>query len=139
MTDIDTADADRPIMEATRAAEEIVDAFSRHDRERYFASFTEDASFIFYTEPRFLGSRADYESLWRSWEDAGFRVEGCSSEDAVTQMVSEAVAVFTHRVRTRLRGATAELCERETIVLHRQPDGRWLAVHEHLSSVPAEE
>jgi ketosteroid isomerase-like protein len=125
--------------EATRAALEIVDAFSRHDRDRYFAAFADDASFIFYTEPRALGSRAEYEALWQSWEDSGFKVESCSSHDGVTHMLGESVAVFTHRVRTRLRGADAELSERETIVLHRQADGRWLAVHEHLSPLPADD
>jgi ketosteroid isomerase-like protein len=128
-----------PESEASRAAQEIVDAFSQHDRERYFAAFAEDSSFIFYTEPRYLGSRAEYVSLWRAWESEGFKVESCSSEDAVTHMVTDTVAVFTHRVRTRVRGAEAELHERETIVLHRQPDGRWLAVHEHLSPLPAED
>jgi ketosteroid isomerase-like protein len=33
-------------------------------------------------------------------------------------------------------GATSVLHERETIVFHRQDDGRWLAVHEHLSAAP---
>lgn len=45
-------------------------------------------------------------------------------------------AVFTHDVRTRVRMPAGEetLHERETIVFAREEDGRWLAVHEHLSA-----
>ena len=45
---------------------------------------------------------------------------------------------MTHRVRTSLAGADDVSCERETIVFRRGADGRWLAVHEHLSLDPEE-
>jgi hypothetical protein len=46
--------------------------------------------------------------------------------------------IFTHSVRTRVRThqGTDELVERETIVFARAGH-RWLAVHEHLSPMPA--
>ncbi len=121
------------LSDAGRAAAEIVDAFARHDRERYFAGFADDATFLFHAAPELLRSRAEYEDQWRSWEAEGFRVVGCRTSDADLRMIADGVAVLTHRVRTRLAGADEELRERETIVLRRESDGRWLGVHEHLS------
>jgi ketosteroid isomerase-like protein len=50
-------------------------------------------------------------------------------------MITDDVAVFTHRVLTIVRDADgeADLVERETIVFRREPAGQWLGVHEHLS------
>jgi SnoaL-like domain len=87
---------------------------------------------------RLLASRAEYETEWADWERSGFQVLGCESSDGRTDRVAPGVVVFTHRVRTRLRDADGEheLHERETIVLRRRPDGRWVGVHEHLSPAP---
>ena len=123
------------VLEAARA---IVDAYGHHDAPRYFASFDPDATFLFYTTPTLLRSRADYEAEWRRWETDGFRVLSCRSIEPEVQGLSEEVSVFTHRVRTRLRDGSGEhdLAERETIVFRRDPSGRWLGVHEHLSPEP---
>ena len=119
------------------AAHALVEAFARHDAAAYFAAFRPDATFCFHTHPEVLGSRAEYEELWRSWEADGFRVLGCVSREQRVQSLGD-VAVFVHRVATRIRtGETEEsLDERETIVFARGDTG-WLAVHEHLSPVPA--
>ena len=122
-----------------RAAEALVSAFGSHDRVAYFASFTPDATFLFHSTPGLLASRDEYEALWSSWEEEGFRVESCRSFDRHYRPVSDGVVVFTHRVRTRLAHVDGTLCERETIVFVRETDGRWLAVHEHLSRDPQEE
>ena len=121
---------------AREAAEALIDAFAAHDRERYFGAFAPEASFIFHHVPRVLASRAAYEELWRSWEAEGFHVGSCISSDAQVQMLGDDVAVFTHHVTTRLDGVDEFQQERETIVLQRQADGRWLGVHEHLSPLP---
>ncbi|MET9318776.1 nuclear transport factor 2 family protein [Streptomyces sp. NPDC003038] len=129
------------------AAAELVAAFGAHDRDRYFAAFAEDATFLFPTEPRLLATRARYEERWRAWEADGFRVLGCRTRDTEIRVVGEGTAVLTHRVYTRLatKGAAEgpvegpaeeELRERETVVFRRVPDGRWLVVHEHLSPEP---
>jgi ketosteroid isomerase-like protein len=128
------------------AAAALVDAFGRHDTEAYFAAFRPDATFCFHTHPVPLRTRAAYEALWASWEADGFAVLGCTSSEQHVQLLggagdgAEDVAVFTHRVATRLRLAEGEpeesLDERETIVFSRGDDG-WRAVHEHLSPVPA--
>jgi ketosteroid isomerase-like protein len=123
--------------EVLAAATALVDAFGRHDVAAYFAAFGPDATFVFHTHPQPLRSREDYERLWRTWEDDGFRVLGCESTDQHVQLFGE-VAVFTHRVATHVRFGDQEehLDERETIVFSRGAAG-WTAVHEHLSPVPA--
>lgn len=124
--------------EVLEAAADLVAAFGAHDRERYFAAFAPDATFLFHTTPGMLGSRPAYEAEWASWEADGFRVLSCISRDQHVQGLGDGIAVFTHSVRTRTRDADGEhdLAERETIVFRREPDGRWLGVHEHLSPAP---
>ncbi len=125
--------------QARRAACQIVEAFGSHNVASYFAGFDSDASFVFYTEPRILGSRREYEAAWRTWEADGFHVLSCRSEEVDVRLIAEDVAVMTHRVRTRLVGVADELRERETIILRRGSDGRWLGIHEHLSPEPEPE
>jgi ketosteroid isomerase-like protein len=122
--------------EVLAAAASLVDAFGRHDVDGYFAAFAPGRHFVFHSHPEPLGSRAAYEALWRSWEQDGFRVLSCASSGQHVQDLGD-VAVFTHRVATRVRSGDVEerLDERETIVFARDGD-RWLAVHEHLSPVP---
>ena len=134
--------AEREVLDAAAA---LVEAFGRHDATAYFAAFRPYATFLFHTHPEPLPSRSAYEALWRSWEADGFRVLGCTSREQHVQLLGGAgeVAVFTHRVTTRVRPAAGEpeesLDERETIVFVRDSDGAagWHAVHEHLSPVPA--
>jgi ketosteroid isomerase-like protein len=121
-----------------QAAAALVDAFGSHDTEAYFARFAADATFTFYTAVEPLRSRSDYEALWASWErEDGFHVLSCDSSDQFVQVVggNEDIGIFTHRVSTTVRTneGTETVEERETIVFSQGPDGRWLAVHEHLS------
>ncbi|WP_433363686.1 YybH family protein [Actinoplanes sp. CA-142083] len=121
-----------------QAARNLVEAFAAHNTEAYFGSFAADATFIFHTHETPLRSRSDYEQIWYGWEQSGFHVRSCESSDQNVQHFGD-IAVFTHRVRTVvfLDGAEQTLNERETIVFHREADGRWLAVHEHLSPDPS--
>jgi ketosteroid isomerase-like protein len=120
------------------AANNLVSAFSRHDRDAYFAAFAPTATFIFYNLDRTLRSRAAYETEWDLWEQRdGFHVVKCTSTDQQIQHFSN-VAVFTHTVETEVKFG-ADLVtnfERETIVFEKTPAGNWLAVHEHLSAQP---
>ncbi len=127
-----------PEAEVAAAAAALVAAFGAHDVAGYFRAFAPEATFLFHATPRLLESRAAYEAEWRSWEADGFRVLGCRSIEQVVHPLTADVAVFTHRVRTRVRDADGEhdLAERETIVFRREVDGRWLGVHEHLSAEP---
>jgi ketosteroid isomerase-like protein len=61
----------------------------------------------------------------------------CRTFDTNVQSFGD-IAVVTHSVDTRISTSQGEdtLQERETIVLTRGADGRWLGVHEHLSPMP---
>lgn len=122
--------------EVLAAAARLIDAFGAHDLARYFAGFGAEATFLFHTEPALIASKQEYEIRWREWEGEGFRVLGCRSLEPAVQRVGADVAIFTHRVRTRVEGVEHELRERESIVFHRIAPGEWLAVHEHLSPEP---
>ncbi|GLR67950.1 hypothetical protein GCM10010909_26310 [Acidocella aquatica] len=118
-----------------RAAAHLVACFAAHDTAGYFAAFAPEASFIFHSTAEVLPSRAAYEALWRRWErEDGFRVLACESFEQRVSILS-GIAIFTHRVETRLAFGADEQqsAERETIIFQRQPGGGWLAVHEHLS------
>ena len=118
------------------AADALVDACARHDRDAYFAAFAPEATFLFYNLDRPLDGRAAYEAEWALWEKRdGFRVLACRSTERRIRLVGD-VAIFTHAVETDLSvgGETVTNNERETIVFARDPAGRWLAVHEHLSA-----
>ena len=116
-------------------AAELVAAFGAHDTERYFSFFAPEATFVFYNHPEILTSRDAYRQLWASWEDEGFRVLSCESTHQAVSLVTTDGAVFTHHVNTRalLGGDTVDSLERETIVFALR-EGRWVAVHEHLSA-----
>lgn len=117
---------------ARQAAVDLIAAFGSHDTRGYFEAFAPEATFLFHAEPALLPSRAAYEALWRQWESEGFQILSCVSVDPRIDVITDDVAVFTHRVRTRLSGEE-EQRERETIIFRRQSDGRWLGIHEHLS------
>jgi ketosteroid isomerase-like protein len=121
--------------EVRRAADAIVAAYGAHRTDDYFRCFHPDATFVFYTSPERLTSRAAFREEWERWmKEDGFRVLECTSSDQLVQEFGE-IAVFSHSVRTvtRFNSGDETSFERETIVLQRQPDGAWLAVHEHLS------
>ena len=127
--------------EVLATARELVAAFGRHDPDAYFPLFATDASFVFYTHPDMLNTRAEWKELWATWEkDFGFRVHSCESHDGVVQMLSDDVAVFRHRVVSDIAfdGSRDTLVERETIVFTYR-DGEWVAIHEHLSPLEGAE
>ncbi|HEK1009906.1 TPA: nuclear transport factor 2 family protein [Pseudomonas putida] len=124
-------------LQVRQAAADLVAAFASNDTARYFACFSEDATFLFHTLPQPLLSRRAYEDLWAQWQAEGFAVLGCVSSNVQVSLQGE-VAIFMHDVATRIRiaGEEQQLAERETIVFRRQGE-RWLACHEHLSVVTA--
>jgi ketosteroid isomerase-like protein len=122
----------------SEAADALVRAFAEGRVDDYFACFAPDATFVFHTTGERLESREAYRSLWRSWEaDDEFRVVSCSSTNPLVMELGPEAAVFVHDVATRVATSAGEedLRERETIVFARR-EGRWLAVHEHLSPAP---
>jgi ketosteroid isomerase-like protein len=127
-----------PAAEVIAASKAIIAAFGRDDPDAYFPLLDPQATFIFHTTPQRVESRAAYEQEWAAWRrDLGFRVRSCTSSDQRVQLFGN-VAILTHLVRTEITTKKGDetLRERETIVFHHR-DGRWIAVHEHLSAQPS--
>ena len=125
--------------EVRQAVVALVAAFGEGRLEDYFGCFAPDATFIFHTTPVRLMSVDEYRALWARWvAEDGFRVVSCRTSDTNVQALGD-IAVVTHSVETVISTNEGEdsLHERETIVLARGADGRWLGVHEHLSPQPA--
>ena len=118
-----------------QAAAALVEAFASNDTGRYFACFSEDATFLLHTLPQPLMSRLAYEQLWAQWQAEGFAVLGCQSSNGQVSLQGD-VAIFMHDVATHLRvgGEELQLQERETIVFRLHGE-HWLACHEHLSAL----
>lgn len=126
------------IADVRAAAAAIVAAYGAHQTDDYFLAFHPEATFVFYSSPERFESRAAFREAWETWErEDGFKVLECVSLDQHVQLLGD-VAVFTHRLTTRMRTHAGEetALERETIVFSRQAHGSWLAVHEHLSPDP---
>ncbi len=124
--------------EVRQAVDALVTAFGEGRLDDYFGCFAPDTTFIFYTTPDRLMSVEGYRALWDRWvADDGFRVISCRTFDTNVQSFDD-VAVVTHSVETQISTNDGKdtVHERETIVLRRQDDGRWLGVHEHLSPQP---
>ena len=123
--------------EVLKAAKSIVAAFGSHDSDAYFAAFHTDATFIFHNTREVLYSKMEYLSLWKVWESQGFHVVSCRSIQPFVHVLSDEIAIFTHSVETEMKLGDEKLSshERETIVFV-VFDGKWLAVHEHLSPDP---
>lgn len=119
------------------AADAIVTAFLATDTDAYFAGFAPDASFVFHPEAARLNSRAEYEALWGSWVESGWRVTACQSTERLVQPFPGG-AVFSHTVNTSVDSADgpASYTERETIVFRTAEGDALIAIHEHLSTVP---
>ena len=123
--------------EVLTAAAAIIKAFGNNDRDTYFTLFDPAATFIFYSTPYRLNDVVAYQKEWTKWEkESGFRVRSCKSSDPRVQLFGD-TAIFTHSVSTDISTTqgNSTLNERETIVFHRI-NGRWIAVHEHLSPLP---
>ncbi len=120
------------------AAASVVAAFGSHNSDTYFSLFAASATFLFHNAPALLGSRAEYEAEWATWETEGFKVLGCQSSNGRVDVLNDTTAVFTHTVRTQLADGDGQIetGERETIVFQ-CIDGQWLGVHEHLSVDPS--
>ena len=127
------------IEEVRQAAATLVTNFGAGRVPQYFGCFSADADFIFYTHNEHLTSRVAYEELWKSWEaEINFKVLSCTSSDQHIRLLSPTAAVFTHNVSTTVSttDGTDVVLERETIVFE-LINGSWIAVHEHLSPIPA--
>jgi ketosteroid isomerase-like protein len=125
--------------EVLKTAQDLIDAFEANDRDAYFGFFAPEASFIFHNTGHVMESRAAYEAEYDAWvREAGFEVLECTSSRQTVQIHGK-LAVFTHQLFTRVSLHDEEIAvvERESIIFDHQ-DGKWVAVHEHLSLMPEE-
>jgi ketosteroid isomerase-like protein len=118
------------------AYERLVSAF-REGRDK-FGSFADEATIV--DGGRWFGSLAEYRAAWDAWtESMGHLPVPASVETRVLslRMLGD-TAVLIHSIESRERIDAGEVTEGEieTIVFGRQPDGRWLIVHQHLSPQP---
>ncbi|MBU6397901.1 MAG: nuclear transport factor 2 family protein [Rhodospirillales bacterium] len=123
--------------EVCAVATALIAAFEANDRDGYFSYFIPEARFIFHAVPFVMESRAAYEAEYDRWvREEGFTVLECTSTRQHADVYGDS-AVFTHQTFTRVRTHVGEsgYHERESIIFTRQ-NGRWLAVHEHLSLLP---
>ena len=122
--------------EVLEAYERLVSAF-REGRDK-FGSFADEATIV--DGGRWFGSLAEYRGAWDAWtEKMGHLPVPASVETRVMslQMLGD-TAVLVHSIESQERTDAREETEREieTIVFGRQPGGRWLIVHQHLSPQP---
>jgi ketosteroid isomerase-like protein len=124
--------------EVREAYERLVAAFREGRWQDKFASFAEEATVV--DGGRWFGSLDEYRSAWNRWAAQHDVLPVPLSVDTrimKLQMLDQA-AVLTHSIESRERtdGGEETVHEVETIVFGRQPDGRWLIVHQHLSPKP---
>jgi ketosteroid isomerase-like protein len=117
------------------SANKLIYHFGSGDTDGYFSAFSPSATFILYNHPTRLMSLDEYRGCWRNWEiEFGFRVLSCQSSNQIVRMIGD-TGLFMHDVRTETQtnAERSVLEERESILFRADPDGRWLAWHEHLS------
>ena len=126
--------------EVREAYEGLTAAFREGRLIEKFDHFADDATVA--DGGRWFGSLDEYRSAWDRWlaEQGGF-VPPLSVETRILKlrMLGDA-AVLIHSIDSRQRtdsGEAREL-EIETIVFGRQPDGRWLVVHQQIAPMHGE-
>lgn len=126
------SERDDAIRQVRDAYDRLMKAFESANTQDYFDCFHERASFVFPGEA-VLDSREAYRSTWSRWQREGLRFTGVVTDDVRVCVIGD-TAVVTHSIQTTVEadGETTVDRERETIVFS-NVDGRWLAVHEHLS------
>jgi ketosteroid isomerase-like protein len=120
------------------AYERLVSAFREGRWDDKFACFAPEATVV--DGAQWFGSLDEYRSAWERWAAEQDVLPVPLSVDTRVmklQMLDQA-AVLTHSIDSRERTDAGEetVHEVETIVFGRQPDGRWLIVHQHLSPQP---
>jgi ketosteroid isomerase-like protein len=124
--------------EVREAYEGLVAAFREGRWAEKFTYFAEEATVV--DGGRWFGSLDEYRTAWNRWASQHDTLPVPLSVDTRVmkiQMLGD-VAVLTHSIESREQTGTGEETahEVETIVFGKQPDGRWLIVHQHISPQP---
>ena len=103
-----------------------------------FACFADGATVV--DGSRWFGSLGEYGAAWdrRAAEHDAVPVPLSVDSRVLKLQMLDHAAVLTHAIESRERTGVGEetVHEIETIVFGKQPDGRWLIVHQHLSAQP---
>jgi ketosteroid isomerase-like protein len=120
--------------EVLEAYERLVTAFREGRWDDKFACFADEATVV--DGALWFSSLDEYRAAWNRWateQDALPVPLSVDTRVMKLQMLDHA-AVLTHSIDSRERTDAGEetVHEVETIVFGKQPDGRWLVVHQHL-------
>jgi uncharacterized protein (TIGR02246 family) len=116
----------------------LVAALDRYDVEAVLAAMVPDVTFLLTRESAPLRSREELREIFERWDATGPAVEAVHAWDLEIRELGADLATATHVLSIHLTGVATPLRQRETLVLSRGDDGRWLVVHSHRSSAPYE-
>lgn len=123
--------------EVLEAYERLVASFREGRWDDKFACFAEEATVV--DGGRWFRSLDEYRDAWNRWaaEKDVLPVPLSVDTRIMKIQIYGQAAVLTHSIDSRERSEAGEETahEVETIVFGKQPDGRWLIVHQHLSPI----
>jgi uncharacterized protein (TIGR02246 family) len=120
------------------AVRDLVAALDRYDTDAVLAAMAPDVTFILAREVAPVRSREDLRAVIEEWLAGGPAVEACHAWDLEIRELGPDVATATQMLSFHLAGVPTPVRQRETLVLARGDDGRWLVVHGHRSPGPYE-
>ena len=113
---------------------QLVASFREGRWDEKFTYFADEATIV--DGGHWFGSLEEYRSAWDRWvgQHDELPVPAAVETTVLQLQMFGDVAVLTHGIESRER-TDADETEREieTIVFSRQPDGRWLIVHQHIA------
>ncbi len=127
-----------PSTDVRSAVRDLVAALDRYDTGAVLAAMAPDVTFVLTNEAAPVRSREDLRQVIEEWLAVGPAVEACHAWDLQVREVGPDVAIATQMLSFHLAGVPAPVRQRETLVLARGDDGRWLVVHGHRSPGPYE-
>ena len=124
--------------EVLEAYERLVAIFREGRWAEKFACFAQEATVV--DGGHWFGSLDEYRSAWERWmagHDSPPVPLSVDTRVLKVQLHGEA-AVLTHSIESLERTDSGERTVREieSMVFGKQPDGRWLVLHQHLSPQP---
>jgi uncharacterized protein (TIGR02246 family) len=127
-----------PSTDVRSAVRDLVSALDRYDTVAVLAAMAPDVTFVLANEAAPVRSREDLRQVIEAWLAVGPAVEACHAWDLQVRELGPDAAIATQMLSFHLAGVPAPVRQRETLVLARVDDGRWLVVHGHRSPGPYE-
>jgi uncharacterized protein (TIGR02246 family) len=127
-----------PSTDVRSAVHDLVAALDRYDTDAVLAAMAPDVTFVLASEAAPLRSREELRATVDEWLAVGPAVEACHAWDLEIRELGPDVATATQMLSFHLAGVPSPVRQRETLVLTRGDDGRWLVVHGHRSPGPYE-